>query len=77
MEGVCRNILVTGLITGGIKIFDANDLLLLRVLDGGHKSPVTAVALNSDHTQLISGDESGLLVCWSCKKPLTVMPMGI
>lgn len=69
MEGVSRNVIVTGLQTGSIKIWNAWDLTFLVQLDSGHKAPVTALAITSDHSQLISGDESGLLVCWSCRRP--------
>jgi hypothetical protein len=69
MEGVARNVIVGGLASGSIRIWNAWDLALLKQLDGGHKSPVSAVAFSADWTQLISGDETGLVVCWSCRKP--------
>jgi len=78
IEGIARNVVITGLKSGGIKIWDAWDLTLLRTLEDGHKTPVTALAITSDHTQLISADESGLLVCWSIRKPREAyLPMGI
>ncbi len=69
MEGVCRNVIVGGLQSGNLRIWDTWDLTLLVQLEGGHKSPVTAIAISEDFMQLISGDESGLLVSWSSRKP--------
>jgi len=69
IEGQARNILVSGLQTGNIKIWDAWNLELLKQLDGGHNAPITSISFSSDWTQLISGDEVGLVVCWSCKNP--------
>jgi len=78
MDGVARNILAAGLQNGQVKIWDAWNLSPLRQLEGGHKTAVTALAFSSDYTQLVSGDDSGLLVCWSAKKPREIyMPMGL
>lgn len=77
-EGVMKNVVVSGLKTGVIKIWDSWDLTLLHQLPDAHKSPVTALAVGSDQTQLFSGDESGWLVCWSTKKPRdSYLPIGI
>ncbi len=68
--GVARNVVGGGLQSGGLKIWDAWDLTLIKQLEGGgHKDPVTALSFSADWTQIISGDETGLVVCWSCKKP--------
>lgn len=78
-EGLTDNLIVTGLQTGCIKMWSAWDLSLIRELTGGHKAPVTAITFSNDYTQLISGDETGLVVCWSCKRPKEgfVGPMGL
>jgi hypothetical protein len=67
-EGLARNVIATGLQNGTIAIWNC-ELQLLVHLDGAHSSPVTALAFNIDYTQLISGDEAGFVVSWSCKKP--------
>jgi WD40 repeat protein len=79
IEGLASNVIVGGLQNGMIKLWSAWDLSLVRQLEGGHKAPVSAISFSADFTQLISGDESGLVVCWSCKKPREqfVGPMGI
>ena len=79
MLGTFTNIIVGGLTSGSLKVWSAWDLTLLKQLDGGHKSMVTAIAFSNDYTQLISGDENGLVVCWSVRKPREtfVGPMGV
>jgi len=73
MEGICRNVIVGGLLSGSFRIWDAWDLNFIVQLEGGHKSPIRAIAISSDCTQLISGDDSGLLVSWSSRKPREVL----
>lgn len=68
-EGLARNIVAGGLKNGQIWIWDASDLRLLVKLQGGHTAPVTAIGFNNDFTQLVSGDEIGFVVSWSCRKP--------
>eukprot|EP01114_Cavostelium_apophysatum_P014246 TRINITY_DN3646_c0_g1_i2.p1 TRINITY_DN3646_c0_g1~~TRINITY_DN3646_c0_g1_i2.p1 ORF type:complete len:2996 (+),score=922.89 TRINITY_DN3646_c0_g1_i2:247-9234(+) len=67
-EGVVRNLVIAGQENGHIKLFDAWDLTLLQTLEG-HRSAVNALGFTQDLTQLISGDDNGLLLCWSTRKP--------
>jgi len=69
MEGVVQNLVITGHENGMIKVYSSWDLGLLATYAGSHHAPITALAMSKDSTQLISGDASGLSVCWSWKKP--------
>lgn len=70
------NFVIGGLETGVIQLWSAWNLAPVYQLEKMHQSPITALAVSSDLTQIFSGDESGLLVGWS-KKPRDMMPMGI
>eukprot|EP01133_Synstelium_polycarpum_P015258 gene15258-18064_t len=65
IEGVVTNLLIVGMESGNIILFDSWDLTPLRKLHS--KSPITAIAVSRDHSQLIVGDSTGLLECWSTK----------
>eukprot|EP01121_Diplochlamys_sp_Union-15-3_P019956 TRINITY_DN7642_c0_g1_i1.p1 TRINITY_DN7642_c0_g1~~TRINITY_DN7642_c0_g1_i1.p1 ORF type:complete len:629 (+),score=81.03 TRINITY_DN7642_c0_g1_i1:50-1888(+) len=60
--GLGKNIIISGHKNGKIKLWDYEELTLIRVLEG-HESPVTALYVNDDNTQLLSGDSGGLLFC--------------
>ncbi|PRP88292.1 BEACH domain-containing protein [Planoprotostelium fungivorum] len=68
-EGVVNNLLATGHMSGDIQLWDAENLKPVKVLSNGHTSPVTALLFSNDGLYMWSGDETGLLVCWSSKKP--------
>jgi WD40 repeat protein len=77
MEGVVQNLLITGHENGMIKIYSSWDLMHITTYFDCHRSPISALAISKDCTQLISGDTSGLSVCWSWKKPRDNSFVGI
>jgi len=61
--GLGRNVIITGHANGNINFWSAVDLKHLHVLHS-HKHKVTALSISPNNTQLISGDSSGLLICY-------------
>eukprot|EP01132_Coremiostelium_polycephalum_P000959 gene959-1221_t len=66
-EGVSDNLLITGMESGNIILWNAWNLSKIRTLCSKLPAPITSLAVSKDHTQLISGDANGLLECWSTK----------
>ncbi|KYR01680.1 BEACH domain-containing protein [Tieghemostelium lacteum] len=66
-EGTTTNLLVTGMESGLLILWNATTLEKLKVLNSQKGSPITALAVNKDHTQLIVGDVNGQLEYWSAK----------
>jgi WD40 repeat protein len=68
-EGVSRNVIVCGLVNGTILIVDAFDLKTLSKLKiNDYSSPVTALMFNSAQTEIVSGDDKGIVVTWGITK---------
>jgi len=61
--GLGRNVIISGHVNGDISIWCANTLNLLRCIRGTHSVPVTALSVNQENNELISGDVNGM--CWS------------
>jgi len=68
-EGTSRNVVICGLSSGSIKIWDAFDLTFLtEIKNDRESSPVTALALSADFSQLFVGHSDGLLLSWSARR---------
>ena len=65
--GVVRNVIVAGIGSGHLCIYDATTLQLLSRYKA-HSSPVSALYITLSGTQIISGDQSGCLIRWSIPK---------
>ncbi|ELR13959.1 Beige/BEACH domain containing protein [Acanthamoeba castellanii str. Neff] len=68
-EGLSRNVVICGLDSGTIKIWDAFDLSFLSEMKNEKEtSPITALCLNADFSQLFVGHANGALVSWSPRR---------
>ena len=67
VEGVSNNVVVGGLDDGRLVAWSAWDLAVVAKYKA-HKAAVTAVCLSADGTELLSGDELGLIVVWAREK---------
>lgn len=61
--GLGRNVIFAGHVNGDISVWCAVTLNLLRTIRGTHNMAVTALAVNSENDELISGDANG--TCFS------------
>ncbi|EGC29360.1 hypothetical protein DICPUDRAFT_159064 [Dictyostelium purpureum] len=66
IEGVNTNLLITGMQSGSIILWNAYNLQKIKVLHS-KGAPITALAVSKDNSQLISGDVNGLIECWSSR----------
>jgi WD40 repeat protein len=64
IEGLCDPVIFTGHEDASVIAWSAWDLLVLRKLTSPATAPITAIALNQEMTQLITGDASGMITVW-------------
>jgi len=69
IEGLHTNLLITGMESGIIILWNAWTLCKIRELTPSvqHPSPITALTISKDHNQLIVGDSIGNIVCFSVR----------
>src|SRR5437879_4010816 len=73
--GLGVNMLITGHMSGDIKLWSMRDLTLVKSLTR-NATPVTAISVSSDDCQIVSGDSSGMLVAYLAR-PLDRPHLGL
>jgi WD40 repeat protein len=73
--GLGVNLLITGHMSGDVKLWSMRDLTLVKSLTR-NATPVTAIGVSPDDRQIVTGDSSGMLVVYLAK-PLDRPQLGL